>query len=278
MSLSVTRLSVSYGRTPVLKDLSLEPMAPGEVISIIGPNAAGKTTLLRALAGLSPASGSIRLGRQELSELPLAERARLVSYMPQALPQRVALTVLEAVLGALRVSAFDLVDASPSAPRSEDDLVDRALEVIDEVGIESLAMRGLDQLSGGQRQLASLAQSLVRRPRVLLLDEPISALDLHYQLRVMKLVRRVAREHGTIVVLVLHDLAVAARWSERVIVLSGGGVAADGPPAEAITPALLAGVYRVAGRVESTEAPRPRLHVEIDDILPLSDGARHDHE
>lgn len=256
-SLHVSGLSAGFARKQVIEGLSLAPIAPGQVVSLIGPNAAGKTTLLRSLAGLHPASGSVRLGANELVAMPLADRARLVTYMPQSLPQQVALTVLEAVIGALRASA------DVTAPAG-DALVEQALRVIGEVGILPLAMTGLDQLSGGQRQLASLAQALVRTPRVLLLDEPISALDLHYQLRVMKLVRAVAARQGMIVIMVLHDLMMAARWSDRVVVLADGKVAADGTPAQAITARLLADVYRAVGTVEEDGAG---LRIMIDDIL-----------
>jgi iron complex transport system ATP-binding protein len=167
--------------------------------------------------------------------------------------------VLEAVAGALRASPVE------GPPLSDAALMARALEVIELVGIGHKALAGLDHLSGGQRQLASLAQALARGPRVLLLDEPISALDLYYQLRVMKLVRQLAQERGMIVVMVLHDLAIAARWSNRVVVLHEGRVMADGPPAQAISARVLAEVYKVAGRVEQDGAD---LRVQIDDILP----------
>lgn len=257
-SLKLSGLSVGYARRKVIDDLTLPPIVPGHVVSLIGPNAAGKTTLLRAIAGLHPAEGSLHLGKRELLALPLADHARLVTYMPQSLPQRVALSVLEGVIGALRASPV----AGPML--SDTELLDRAMDVIERVGIAPLAMSGLDHLSGGQRQLASLAQALVRAPRVLLLDEPISALDLHYQLRVMKLVRALARERGMIVIMVLHDLAIAARWSDRIIVLSNGKVAADGEPAEAITASVLADVYKVVARVEGGQAG---LRIEIDDII-----------
>ncbi len=257
-ALALSGLSAGYARRPVIEQLSLAGMLPGQVVSLIGPNAAGKTTLLRAVAGLHPAEGSIRLGGRELLGMPLADRARLVTYMPQSLPQKVALSVLEAVTSALRASPAE------GSAATEEQLLERALDVVERVGIAPLAMVGLDQLSGGQRQLASLAQALVRRPRVLLLDEPISALDLHYQLRVMQLVRTLSREQGMIVVMVLHDLAIAARWSDRVVVLQDGRVAADGVPAAAITEAVLAEVYRVKGRVEQAPAG---LHILIDDIL-----------
>jgi len=257
-SFAIAGLSVGYARRSVIERLDMAAIAPGQVVSLIGPNAAGKTTLLRAIAGLHPASGSLRLGERELLGMPLADHARLVTYMPQSLPQRVALTVLEGVIGALRASPVE------GPMLSDDELLHRAFDVIERVGIAPLAMSGLDQLSGGQRQLASLAQALVRSPRILLLDEPISALDLHYQLRVMKLVRNLARERGMIVMMVLHDLSIASRWSDRIIVLSQGAIAADGPPAEAITPDVLAQVYRVIGRVENEATG---LRIAIDDII-----------
>jgi len=256
-ALKVSGVSAGYRGRPVIQDLTLPEVAPGEVLSLIGPNAAGKSTLLRALAGLQSATGSVKLGERELNGLSLAARARSVTYMPQTLPQGVALTVLETLVSALRASPIDGV-----AP--EDDAA-HALKVLERLGMGELAMRRLDQLSGGQRQLASLAQAVVRGPRVLLLDEPTSALDLHHQLRVLQLVRELAVERGMIVIVVLHDLQAAARVSDRVVVLSNGAVAASGTPAEAITPVVLAQVYQVRARVE--RCGEGTLQVLVDDIL-----------
>lgn len=256
--LYVEGITTGYGGQNVVEGLSLAPVSPGELVALLGPNAAGKTTLLRALAGLQPAKGSVRLGDEDLLTLPLADHARLVTYMPQSLPQRIGLTVMEATISALRASPAD------GAGETSRDRLTAAFEVIERVGIGHLAMRELGRLSGGQRQLASLAQALVRKPRVLLLDEPISALDLHYQLRVMKLVREIARESGMIVITVLHDLTIAARWSDRVALLSEGRIEAEGTPAEAITAERLASIYRVAARVEPLDQG---LAIMIDDIL-----------
>ena len=140
-----------------------------------------------------PATGSITLGDKALLGLKLEEHARVVTYMPQSVPQGIALSVLETVLGALRASPIDR-----AVPGSREATA-RAVRVLDHIGIASLAMEPLERLSGGQRQLVSLAQALVREPRVLLLDEPISALDLQHQLRVMQLVRRLSAERGMIV-------------------------------------------------------------------------------
>ena len=240
--LHIGGLRVGYGRRRIIEALDLPALEGGTVTALIGPNAAGKTTLLRALAGLVPAKGSIRLDATELTNLSVAGHARHVTYMPQALPQRVALTVFEATLSALMSSRGDALSTAEAHAR--------ALDALARLGISDLAMRGLDELSGGQRQLASLAQSIVREPAVLLLDEPTSALDIHHQLRVMQLVAELARERGIIVVIVLHDIAQAARYAQRVVVLQNGAVAADGAPEAAITPETLARVYRVEARVE----------------------------
>lgn len=258
LALEVNGLTAGYRNRSVLKNLSLAPVGAGHVTALVGPNGAGKSTLLRALAGLLPAKGSARLGGHELLGLPLAERASRVTFMPQALPQRVALSVLEAVIGALRASPLGGLGSSSRAVR------DRAIAILERVGIADLAMEPLDQLSGGQRQLASLAQALVREPQLLLLDEPTSALDLRHQALVMSLVRDLAAE-GRIVVVVMHDLDLAVRWAENVVIVDSGTVFAEGRPERAVTPGTLAHVYGVQARVE--RCSRGRLRVIVDGPL-----------
>ncbi|MFT0860699.1 ABC transporter ATP-binding protein [Ancylobacter sp. G4_0304] len=253
-ALHVEGLHVGYGRRTVIENLSLPDIAGGGVTALVGPNAAGKTTLLRALAGLNPARGSVRLDDIELTALSIAGHARHVTYMPQALPQRVALTVFEATLSALMSAREDILPAAEARAK--------ALATLERLGIADLAMRGLDELSGGQRQLASLAQSIVREPAVLLLDEPTSALDIHHQIRVMQFVEELARERGIIVIIVLHDIAQAARFARRIVVLQNGRIAADGAPEVAVTPPMLAQVYKVEARVE--RCSRGMLQIMVD--------------
>lgn len=253
--LQITGLTAGYRHRPVLTDLTLAPIEPGRVTALVGPNGAGKSTLLRTLAGLLPARGSVRLGGEELLGLPLGDYAGRVTYMPQALPQRVALTVLEGVIGALRASPVSGWSANSRAVR------ERAIATLERVGIADLAMEPLDALSGGQRQLASLAQAVVREPRLLLLDEPTSALDLRHQAVVMRLVRELAAE-GRIAMVVMHDLDLAVRWAEHVVVLDGGRAFTEGPPDSAITPASLAHVYGVHARVERCTLGRLRVVVD----------------
>lgn len=256
--LQIQGLSTGYRKRPIINNISLPALAAGGVYSLIGPNAAGKSTLMRALAGLQPAKGSVKLDGYELIKRPLADWARRVTYMPQTLPQGVSLTVLESVISALRASPMEEAMNSNATQQY-------ALTVLERVGIVELALRNLGHLSGGQRQLVSLAQVLARNPKVLLLDEPISALDLKHQFRVMHLVHELARERQMIVVVVLHDLGVAARWSDGIVMLAQGQVVATGTPKQAITPHTLGQVYGVQARV--TECELGHMQVMIDDEL-----------
>ncbi|UFN49803.1 ABC transporter ATP-binding protein [Roseomonas sp. OT10] len=258
-------ISVGYGRRQVIRDLSLAPMLPGTLTALVGPNGAGKSTLLRGLAGLVPAKGAIRLGPLDLAAMSIGQRARHVSYMPQGLPQGVALTVLETLVGALKAVA------PASGPVTGEEAARRGLALLERLGVADLALRGLDRLSGGQRQLAGLAQALIREPEVLLLDEPTSALDLRFQLSVMGLVREMVLEHGLVGVVVLHDLVLAARFSDRVVMLHDGALDADGTPEETMTSAMLARVYGVQARIE--RCSQNHLLVLADAALPREDGA-----
>src|SRR5690606_8010726 len=194
--LSISGLDAGYGGQPIISGFNLPPLTAGEVVSVVGPNGAGKSTLLRSLAGLIPAHGSIRLDEAELTRLSLADRAKRVTYMPQTLPQGVALTVLETVVASIRATPLR------GAVYTDAQAAERAYEVLQRINAEALAGQRLDRLSGGQKQLAGLAQALAREPRLLLLDEPTSALDLHYQLRVLDLAREAAAERGMTVMIV----------------------------------------------------------------------------
>lgn len=254
-TLEIRELFAGYRGRPVIEGLSLRSVAAGELVALVGPNAAGKSTLLRALAGLIVARGTIMLAGHDLLAISPRTRASLVSFMPQDLPRGADLTVIEAVLSSLKASPLS------EGPVPSADAHARAAESLHRIGIAELALEPLDRLSGGQRQLAGIAQSLVRNPQLLLLDEPTSALDLRHQLEVMNLLRGIAAE-GRIVVVVLHDLSLAARWADRVVLLDKGRVHADAAPFEAITAASLAAVYGVTARVERCSRGRPLIVVD----------------
>lgn len=252
MTLRAENISVAYGRRQILHGLSLPELQPGSLVALVGPNGAGKSTLLRALAGLEDMQGSLTLGGQNLTRIGGGERARTLAYMPQQLPPGIALGVLESVLAALRVGG-------------DGEVLARAFDALARIGIEELAEHSLDSLSGGQRQLVSLAQLIARRPQVLLLDEPTSALDLHYQLRVMDCVRDLVREHQLLAVAVLHDINLAASCADQLVVMRAGRIHASGTPDQVLTPQLLAEVYGVEARVE--RCSRGRLQVLVDRAL-----------
>src|SRR5471032_2111879 len=242
--LSVSNAHVSYGRRKVVRDLCLPPLQPGTLTALIGPNGAGKSTLLHAVAGLERMSGKVNLQGRDLAAISVAERAKLITYMPQNLPPGLALSVMESVMAALRVSTINGV------PLSSEACLQEAFAALQRIGITHLADSLLNSLSGGQRQLVSLAQLIARRPQVMLLDEPTSALDLNYQLKVMDCVRGLVREHNLIAVVVLHDINLAARFADHIAVLRQGRLYASGKADEVLDPALFAQVYGVQVRIE----------------------------
>ncbi|MGS1118216.1 ABC transporter ATP-binding protein [Castellaniella sp. UC4442_H9] len=255
--LEIRHLSVGYARHPVIRSLSAGPLPSGRIIALLGPNGSGKSTLLKALAGLlRPSSGQILLGGADIARGSPAHRARQVAYLPQSLPAAVHLRVLESVLVAAHVPepAGGVPDAGAAA------------DVLHRLGIAPLAMRYLDELSGGQKQLVGLAQALIRQPRMLLLDEPLSALDLHHQWHVMDVLARETRQHELTTLVVLHDLNMALQRSDEVLLIHEGNLVAHGAPAVVITPGVLADVYQIKARVETGSQGFP--HILIDSLLP----------
>lgn len=250
--LLIENISVHYGRRPVLDHLTLPELIPGEVTVLAGPNAAGKSTLLRAIAQLLRYDGQMHLNGTDLAKLSGTERAGLVGFMPQTLPSASSLVALESVIAAQRATG-KLLSNTESATQ--------AMTVLDRLGIADIAMRRLDRLSGGQRQMVSLTQAIIRDPALLLLDEPTSALDLARQHRLLTELRRLARE-GRIVVAVLHDLALAAILADRIVVVDRGRLHSAGTPEEVLTPTMLADVYGVSARIE--RCSQGRLMVMID--------------
>jgi iron complex transport system ATP-binding protein len=246
MSLQVLELNVKQGNTQVISQLDLLPLGAGTVTALIGPNGAGKSTLIHALAGLLPARGQIILHGQSLSQLAYDERCRRVALLPQSLPQSTGLTVYELLLGGLLTLGLARHEAEA-----------RIDSYLSQLQLSHLGMRPLATLSGGQRQMVALAQLLARQPELLLLDEPNSALDLHWQLALVEAIRTDVQERNSIALLALHDLNLALRCCDRIIVLHRGQCAADGTPLSVLTPELFEAVYRIKGRIEHCSQGRP---------------------
>lgn len=229
-----------YHKRQIINNLNIAHLPRGKVTILLGPNGSGKSTLLRAMAGLNNAQGELLLAGENLLAQPFARRAEQVVYLPQSLPAGVHLHVLESIIVAQRASG-GLHSAEQQA---------QVMDLLRQLGIEHLALHFLDQLSGGQKQLVGLAQSLIRQPSLLLLDEPLSALDLNYQFHVMDLVKRETQRRNIVTVVVVHDINIALRHGDHVLILKNGELVADGLPGDVITPQTLAQVYGVRGRVE----------------------------
>ncbi|MDX5433166.1 MAG: ABC transporter ATP-binding protein [Halomonas sp.] len=245
VTLQLDRLSARYGRRQILAEISTPRFEGGRVVALLGPNAAGKSTLFRRIFGVLKGGGEVRIDG--------ASSPRPVAYMPQDTGVNAVLTVYESVLlarmqgRALKVAAEDLSK------------VDQALE---ELGISALGERDIGDISGGQRQLVSAAQALVQEPEILLLDEPTSALDLNRQIGLLTVLRRLARERRMLIMVALHDLGHALRFTDEAMVLENGHLIACGATTEVVTPELLQRVYRVNARIEPCSKGQPQLIVE----------------
>ncbi len=239
MSLTLENVSVHYGRKPVVKNITLEAQC-GRVLALVGPNGSGKTSLIKAIAGLIPYGGRIVFAGKTGRPGPLG-------YMPQDQQGPLALSVVEVVL-------LGRLERLHMRVRAED--LDAVRGVLQRLGIEHLAGRDLGELSGGQRQLVYLAQALVSEPEVLLLDEPISALDINHQLEVLDLVAAMTRERQLCTVMVLHDLQATARYADDVALMCGGALFASGPPDDVLTTESMHRVFDVEMEILTTSAGR----------------------
>lgn len=241
-------------RTDLLVDIGLDVPARS-VTSLVGINGCGKSTLLRILCGaIRPRAGEVRVAGMDPAAVPRRRFARQVAVMHQTLPPVPGLSVEDFV-----AQGQFAVRGSLGMLRGTDRAA--AARVMDDVGVADLIGRRLDSLSGGERQRVRLAAALAQGGAVLMLDEPTAHLDVGHQLHLLELVTSIAMDRGLTVVLVLHDLDHAARFSDQVIVLADGGVARSGPPAEVVDEHLLREVFGVQGRV-SDEGSGVRVQID----------------
>lgn len=240
--IEVCQVRASYRRRRVLDGISLR-VDRGEWLGLIGPNGSGKSTLFGALTGhVQIESGEVVIAGQPLGGRSPREQAKVLALLPQSPPPPVGITVWELVMqgrhphrGALRFT--DRADRAPVA------------DAIAMVGLAGFEERYVEQLSGGERQRAWMAMTIAQAAPILLLDEPTTFLDLGHQFELLELVEELRQRRELTVVTVLHDINQAARFADRLVVLDGGRVVADGPPAEVVTASLLRERFGVAASV-----------------------------
>ena len=240
MRLDISHLHASLGGARVLRDLTLS-LDGANFIGLIGPNGVGKTTLIRAIAGLIPFEGSVMLDGTEIATIAPRTRAKQIAYLAQGAESHWPLSVERLVaLGRLpHLEPFRKPQPADAAA------IARAMTLAD---VDTMRARDVLTLSGGERARVLLARALAVEAPLLLVDEPVAALDPYHQLGVMEGLVAYARV-GRMVVAVLHDLSLAARYCDRLVMLNDGMVFADGPPAAVLTPEALREVYRVDAEI-----------------------------
>ncbi|MFV1850082.1 MAG: ABC transporter ATP-binding protein [Thalassospira sp.] len=251
--LHIRDLVIAHGKKTILSEITLKSFAPGSVVGVLGPNGVGKSSFLRTLAGLAKYDGSITYDGAENRKLSHNERARKVAYLPQTLPQPTNLVAYEAIISACRAVRPDLM-------RSDvEQLTERVFE---RLNISHIALQPLSRMSGGQRQMVGLAQIIVREPDIMLLDEPTSALDLRWQLGVLDVVKNLVKDKQGLALIALHDINLAMRHCDHLILFGEGGVLSHGSPETAMTPEMLMRAYQVEGRIETCSQGSPFIIVD----------------
>jgi iron complex transport system ATP-binding protein len=240
MKLKVQDIEFSYASEPLLKDVCIE-LAASEMLSVVGPNGAGKSTLIRCIDRiLKPQRGIILLDERDIKELRLMDLAKKMGYIPQSTSRVFPATVFDAVLMGRRPHL---------GWRATEKDTDKVLETLQMLNIEDLAMRDIDELSGGQLQKVFIARALVQEPDLLLLDEPTSNLDIKHQLEVMDTIKTIVREKGISAIMAIHDLNLAARYADRIIMMNSGKIVSAGDPASVLTRDNIKRVYGVEANV-----------------------------
>jgi iron complex transport system ATP-binding protein len=253
--IEVRNLSFGYGNgtKKVLNNISFKAY-PGKLTAIIGANGTGKSTMLKNICKLLKGTGEIIYNNVNLNSMKQDDNNSMISYLSQDNYCAAVLSVFEVVLlGRINSLSFRV---------SEEDL-EKTWSVLRRLKIESLASRNIGELSGGQRQLVFIAQALVREPEILVLDEPTSSLDLYYQFEMMELLKELTIEENFVTIVTLHQIDLAARFADEIIVLHEGGIYGVGKPQEMLTADMFKEVYRINVSITIDDSGVPH-------VMPLS--------
>ena len=267
MKIQIDDVSFSYkgcDDTPVLKEISALIRGP-QVVSILGPNGVGKSTLIHCINKiLEPTGGKVFLDDVETTEYSLKDMAKRISYVPYSSSDTFPLTVVDTVL----------LGRHPHAGwNTTDEDLRKVYEVLERLEISDLAMRFFNELSAGQHQKVMLARGLVQEPDVILLDEPTSNLDIRHQLGISRMLRELSRTDGILVIMISHDLNIAASYSDNIILMHEGRIFAAGSPKDVLTEENIRTVYGVESKIIDDEG-RPYIVVRDDqfkDMAPISE-------
>jgi iron complex transport system ATP-binding protein len=239
VNITIKDLTFSYNSHKILDDLNIV-VGEAEILSLVGPNGSGKTTLIKCIDRILKPGGSILLDGKEIEEMSRQDIARTVGYVPQSSSTPLATTVFDTVLMGRRPHIRWQV--------SESDL-DKVAQVLELLHLDDLGLRDFSSLSGGQKQKVLIARALAQEPAVLLLDEPTSNLDMKHQLEVMEIISRLVKEKKISAVMAIHDLNLASRFSDKLVMLKNGRVYAAGEPKNLLNEANIGNVYGIKAMV-----------------------------
>lgn len=257
MKLKIKDVVFSYASTPILKNICIE-LAPSEVLGIVGPNGSGKSTLIRCIDTIiKPQKGSILLDEREIKKMSRIEIARRMGYVPQASAHVFPATVFDTVLMGRRPHL---------GWRSSEHDIEKVLGALKLLGIEDFALMNFDEISGGEQQKVFIARALAQEADILLLDEPTSNLDIRHQLEVMEIIKNLVTGKGISVIMAIHDLNLAARYADRIVMLNGGSIRSAGDPSLVLTTENIKSVYGVKAVVKNESG---KLY-----IIPVGVSAR----
>ena len=258
MQLVINDVDFSYSSTPVLHDVTVKIDGP-KFVSILGPNGVGKSTLIHCINKiLSPTKGTVMIDERDVKETSLKEMAKIVGYVPYSSNDTFPLTVVDTVLmGRHPHSKWGTLD--------ED--LDIVYDTLDMLGISHLAMRSFNELSAGQHQKVMLARGLVQEPQILLLDEPTSNLDVRHQLDVTMMLKQLSIEKQILVIMISHDINIAAKYADEIIMMHDGSIYAIGTPQEVINRENMETGYGVKTEIIDDDG---RPHVILKCSIPIT--------
>lgn len=249
MEIKIDDVEFGYTSTPVLKDVKLD-IDGAQLVSILGPNGVGKSTLIHCINNiLTPTSGAVMVNDVDVTSFKLKELAKIIGYVPYASSDSFPLTVIDTVL----------MGRHPHSNwKSTEKDLNIVYETLEMLGIEDLAMRPFNELSAGQHQKVMLARGFAQEPQVLLLDEPTSNLDIRHQMEVTMLLKDMSVKKGILVIMISHDINIAAKYSDKIIMLSEGTIFVAGKPNDVITEENIRSVYHVDSKIIEDEG-RPHV-------------------
>ncbi len=253
MRLVINDISFNYKSIAALKNVCFE-LEKGEILSLVGPNGSGKSTLLKCIDGiLKPYVGAVFVDGKKTFSMDSKELAKIMGYVPQN------------VSGATKVFPFTVFDVVLAGRKpyigwsiTEKD-IDTVVSILKFMGIEDLATRYFNELSGGEQQKVIIARALAQLPKILLMDEPTSNLDIKHQLEILYLIHYLCKRMGLSVIMAMHDLNLASRFSDKIIMLKNGGIFAAGPPEEVISMENIMDVYGVKAYVSKASFGKPQI-------------------